>query len=304
MFSTGTCLIQLSCSRGFMSKFKAAEMKMSREICSTRRKQKLSNSFNISSTLRHKLLLIDATPRTIWDSSYEMDKLLQKENRSQIETHFLVDKLHHLIPKAKLLVIMRNPVDRLWSDFQFFGGKFAKFNALGFHKLIVESIKWWKQCTSQFKELYCVYGYQFPCNNITVPGFSKRRGLLTKGACWQDLAADRLRISLYTIFIEHWLQKFSVSQFLFIKFEEYIRDPVSYLDENVLPFIEVGKLDNWSKHKLKRLQIRNVIYNKNQHSSKDVMFEISRKLLVEFYTPYNRRLASLLDDDTFLWKTV
>ena len=56
-------------------------------------------------------------------------------------------KLQQVIPDAKLIFMMRDPVARLWSDYNFYYPYFEKneVSAEHFHKVVVKSIAWWKK---------------------------------------------------------------------------------------------------------------------------------------------------------------
>ena len=49
----------------------------------------------------------------------------------------------------------------------------------------------------------------------------------------------RMSISLYILFIEKWLEHFSIDQFLILRLEDYDDDPASYM-RKVFKFLELG----------------------------------------------------------------
>ena len=100
-------------------------------------------SFLEKDFLKH-LITIDATVANIFEAhSWEDDPV----NKKLLEPKILAPhRIHHIYAEAKFIVIMRNPVDRTFSDF-----KYHTRNRLGadyFHKAVVKGIQWWKHCVA------------------------------------------------------------------------------------------------------------------------------------------------------------
>ena len=57
------------------------------------------------------------------------------------------DKLSHVLPYPKIIMIMREPIARLWSDYRWFG-KWRKheLTADDFHQVVSNAIDWWNRC--------------------------------------------------------------------------------------------------------------------------------------------------------------
>ena len=293
IFSSGTCLIKNVCS----DKALPTGVKLKERQCAKWKTVIEEYSINYKKftllNICSRLSLIDSTPRLIWDSFNDMDNILQGKS-TEDNTYLLPHKLNYLIPNAKLLIIMRNPVERLWSDlFCFTGAK--EVDLFNFHNIILKSIKWWNKCVSKYKEIYCAFGYNF--TDLPVPGFTTRYGTERGGPIWQDNAADRIRISIYSVFIEYWMQVIPKSNFCFINLEEYSKHPEDYLEQKVFPFLEVGKIADF----VKIPKTRETVSNKNKVKAKFSMLNETRAVLVEFYRPFNQKLARLLNDDSYLW---
>ena len=57
------------------------------------------------------------------------------------------EKIAHVLPNPKIIMILREPVARLWSDYRFFA-KYRKHNVTAddFHNVVTNAINWWKKC--------------------------------------------------------------------------------------------------------------------------------------------------------------
>ena len=122
------------------------------------------------------------------------------------------------------------------------------------------------------------------------------------GNVWFKNVADRLRIGIYYLYIHDYLQIFSKDRMLFLKFEDYISNPLDTLEEKVFPFLELPPLDR---------KIREILVNKLQAANKNgrtkregyvVFGDKIKTLLDNFYMPHNLKLAELLGDENFNWE--
>ena len=225
-----------------------------------------------------------------WD--WEKDEL----NPDPREPIFLPPhRIGHYIEHPKIIVLMRNPIERLFSDFKFFAG--GKNGSTYFHTLVVNGIAWWENCTKTLSEYRCAYG-----RNYTGTGVPS---LNPEGLCnWGDSdefghnGANRLRVSIYVLFIQKWLEVFSIDQFLFLTTEEYKRNALNMLTERIFPFLEVDPLNILGENMLKRSL--NIHINVSRKNSLHMLPE-TRQVLEKFYRPYNERLANLLQDERFRW---
>ena len=263
----------------------------------------------------------DFTPRTVWHSD-EFDY----ENNVSIPL-----KIHNLLPQSKLIVLIRNPTDRLLSDFNYYySAKSGDKTPELFHQRVVEAIDWWNTCRSLYSLRHCVYGHHFDVNRLqpldivkcdnskhlppAVRGYYTQEALLglnpyaARNAygvrptyakpvkCdftfnWRSNAADRLRVGLYHVHIEEWLKYFPRHQLLAMTFDDYIADP----DHAVLRTVEFLDIRSYYAKRHGKMAT-------NASGRKVAMLNETRQLLNEFYEPFNRRLATLLGDASFHWK--
>lgn len=180
--------------------------------------------------------------------------------------HPLVPKrIANVLPKVKLIVLLRNPVDRLYSQYS------HKVDR-GHEKLSLEdAIAAEEERTKGEREKiatqknYYSYNYQH---------FSYRE---------RGIYADQL---------ESWFSHFPREQFLILKSEDLYKEP-GEIFKQTLAFLNAPVFEPESLRK----------EYKQYHKSREVapkMDAALRKRLIEFYEPYNARLYALLGRD-FGW---
>ena len=250
------------------------------------------------------LLYMDATPRTIWHGDTWHEDGINIDMPEPVA--LLPDKLHHVSPDIKIIVSMRNPTSRLFSDYIFYNGQ----TALDFHNKVMAAIEWWKTCMIQNNEHQKLCAYGKAPNGSEELGFeecirnktasyvflSEQHRVCQTVNAWTKNAADRLRVGIYDIYLRDWLKVFDRHNFLFIKFEDYAKEPVEYIERYVLPFLGLPSYQNTSRQILQKSGIS----NKSGH--RITMLPETKVLLDKFYAQTNRNLANLLQDDRFLWK--
>lgn len=228
---------------------------------------------NLSTDTRKKVSVMDASASTIWYTQ-RLDDLCA------------VPKfLKHLTPKAKFIVLMRNPVDQLYSDFWHFtlncdASVLEKVKRdvmkKAFYSLIKREMKRLEECMVDDGIGKCIH------NNLLIAGSALR-----------GCKKIRLGISIYVVFIKRWLKFFNSEQFLFIRLEDLIDSPYQVLIK-VWNFLDVRVLKEEEFEKIISSTSR-VLSNYPEISRK------TRTALGKFYAPFNAELATLLNDTTFLW---
>ena len=251
-----------------------------------------------SSRMRDQLVIVEGTPRTLWDGdSWSFDPL---NSGLQLPAVLTPHKLRHVTPDVKIIVIMRDPVRRLLSDYKYFyrGRKSSR----DFHNKVVSAISWWRACVARYPEKRCVYG-------LAPPGLpaldlykcrSQQRNMT--GRCirlreWKKNTAARLRIGLYDLFIQDWFAVFPRSQFLFLKHKELFENGTNIIQSHIYPFLGIPKLNKNRVEEMKHILSRK---NAAGKGTTRIMSKTS-KILQEFYAPFNKRLAETLDDEKWLF---
>ena len=233
---------------------------------------------------------VDASGSTIFATSYPL--------RTVEKDICVVPLLLSLtLPKVKLMVIMRNPVDRLWSDFWYFcsrenwkTGSGKRNYSVPEHVLPVASEIFHNSTVAAIQDFVrCIMSghTQFHCTTLagSFPG--------PRDAC----KTIRLGLSMYYIHLVKWFSVFPHDQILPLKFEKLISEPSKTM-ERVWQFLgvpgpEVAPIE------------RNINENKwiisSKYSEYFKMWPETRDLLREFFEPYNEALAELLDDQEYTW---
>lgn len=227
-----------------------------------------------------KALAVDASQSTIWDTRFS-DHLCA--------TPTLISSI---VPQAKFIVVMRDPVSRLYSDFAYLCEDYWKRHHLEtvprdylqhaaeiFHTSAETEIAYFRKCL-QTAPLEV-------CTNLALSGKYTSH----------DCGRVRLGISLYYVHIARWLTVFPRNQFLFLNTDDLASDPYS-LVQSIWTFLSVP---SQSKEELQDVLYEHLFSNKLTHMKSLQMMDRTKNMLREFFEPYNQQLAELLGDKKFLW---
>ena len=187
--------------------------------------------------------------------------------------------LKRVLPKAKFILIMRNPTQRYFSHYWFITVRQIFTNETDFllyghtkraleifHSDTVHAIQQFQLCVdSENSIVYCV--------------INEKVSILSG-----------LQHGLYYYHIVPWLNIIPRERFLFLRTEDLARDP-SLTMSKVWYFLN---LDNWNNPE-------SVFLNKGPLYEDIVFPPPTKKLINEFYQPYNELLAHLLSDTRYLW---
>ena len=202
-----------------------------------------------------------------------------KDEPSVISAHFI----RHLIPNAKFVVMLREPVSRLYSDWLYFMGKFnSSQSAEAFHQAVRSGISEWEKCVSDRNRTFrqCLYDLPSGVNNLNYwhPDLD-----------WCSLV--RLRIGMYYYFLKDWLSIFPRNQFFITSLKQYSFNRAQVAKE-IFKFLGLDSVRDLNVDWIPR---------NTRDADLPVMLARTRKLLEKFYRPFNVELKQLLNDDTFLW---
>ena len=224
-------------------------------------------------------VICDGSASTLWDVFFHLSN-----ETFGCEIPLL---LSYVLPDAKYVVILRNPLDRLYSEFwydcrsDYRVKQVIRNGARTFHQLVEKSLDLFVICQSHYSPLKCLYLWQ--------------QGL-EKGRC----NFVKLHISLYYLHIIKWLSVIPQKQFFFIKSEEFFHKPHELLQE-LFKFLDLPPI---SDQKILDSIVK-FTANSNENVHKEyrnmTMLDETKLLLKNFFKPFNRKLASLLQDKRFLW---
>lgn len=206
--------------------------------------------------------------------------------------------LSKVLPNTKLVFIVRNPTDRLWSDYWYFcsrnrwideNGRIAvpdselKKSSEIFHNHSLSVIQEFQDCVGHGLS-------EFEC---TMRAYSDTGEI---HACKKT----RLGISLYYYHAVKWLSVFRREQLMFVRMEDLSSDPYTVMT-SVWSFMDLTPIPrNRFKTNVKTNANKWIVSQKNKDNFK--MWPDTRQLLDTFFAPYNKLLASLLNDNRYLWK--
>ncbi len=209
--------------------------------------------------------------------------------------------LYRLLPETKFIFIVRNPIDRLWSDFWYTCSKRIKFdeskrltaamqymylNASSiFHNYTISEIKKFKRCMTRHNSgLKCVMKANSEIGKLS--------------AC----KAVRLGLSIYYHHLKKWYEIFPRSNILVLKFENFVHNITSTM-KKIWAFLELEEMQSEKIEQLMYTVEQNSLHSwiKVNPSEKFTMFPETKALLYNFFNPYNVKLAVLLNDSNYLW---
>ena len=99
--------------------------------------------------------------------------------------------------------------------------------------------------------------------------------------------------------IRDWLSVFPREQFLFIRSEDFVKNPEDVIHDLILPFLNV------SSHNVNKSIFSTVATNPKKAKRVDVpMLNTTRELLYELYRKPTQMLSELLNDKIYLWSDV
>ncbi|XP_019629578.1 PREDICTED: carbohydrate sulfotransferase 15-like [Branchiostoma belcheri] len=224
----------------------------------------------------HGAITGDGSPSTIWgNGNWRVHQWDTPNNEPPI---LLANLLHAVQPHAKFILTLRNPTDRLYSEYLFFSGGFrSNKSATDFHERVNFAIGIFTNCLKNNSVRSCAYEPNLPATRTV-----------------------RLRLGLYEVYLRDWLSIFARDQILVQRLEDYSKDLRSTITE-VFKFLDLGPI--------KKKADQGAIYTSNAKRSQTwrygnigQMLPKTRKILNKFYEPYNQRLAVLLNDTDFLWQ--
>ena len=205
--------------------------------------------------------------------------------------------IKHILPKSKFVVILRNPVDRLYSSYNFFPLLIRKPNLYvnvsrkevakemydskspeDFHNKVVDALKWFANCTTHYPGSYKCFFW----NN---------------GEDLIDYFVNHMQMGFYGVTLKLWFQVFPMKQFKIIRLEDYSVDTVNVLN-GVFDFLGLDAMTSNMTEKIQEKKVSNYGMRQKLHGP---MLPETRQLLSEFYRPYNRLLADLLNDSRYLY---
>lgn len=224
-----------------------------------------------SSGHHRALITVEASASTMWDN--QAWSYLQKQ-KEETEPPFLVqDFIHTVQPNAKIIIMLRDPVERLYSDYLYF--RMDNKSVEDFHQKVIQSVQLFQSCLSEKSLRFCAYSTSLT-NTMQV----------------------RLHLGLYVVFLLDWLTVFHRDQILVLQLKDYSANLKATM-KKVFDFLTVGPMSKQVEAAVAKQTMSNTRRKKDRKVGP--MLPATRDLLREFYQPFNSKLASVLDNEAFLW---
>ncbi|XP_003419716.1 carbohydrate sulfotransferase 15 [Loxodonta africana] len=234
--------------------------------------QGLQASSSKEQSKMNKIIIGEASASTMWDNNAWT---FFYENSTDGEPPFLIqDFIHALQPHAKLIVMLRDPVERLYSDYLYFAS--SNKSADDFHEKVAEALQLFENCLLDYSLRACVY------NNTL-----------------NNALPVRLQVGLYAVYLLDWLSVFSKEQFLILRLEDHASN-VKHTMQRVFEFLNLGPLSE----KQEALMTKSPASNARRPEDRNLgpMWPVTQRILQDFYGPFNAKLAQVLADEAFAWK--
>jgi len=222
-----------------------------------------------SAIVSHPQITVDASASTAWDNT---PWVRQSTARHCPEPVIAVPAfVRRINPKAKVIFILRDPVERTLSDYMYFGGKKTMEDL---HNKTVDYISNFNTCLQKGKTIRaCAY------------------------TLMNQYGHGRLSISIYHVYIQDWLDTFQRDQLYILKTEDY-HSRIEYHLKEIFAFLDLADVNGVNITKIADQGRR---ANVNQNKKNVEMWAETRRLLQEFYRPHNAALAELLADPHMTW---
>ena len=228
-------------------------------------------------------IIADFSPGNSWrQSGFE-----QRKNGSMCDPPLL---LREMQPNAKFVVLLREPISRLYSAFWFYAGdKYQKeLNPEIFAEDVQTFFKRLGSCDKRKSMLKCLREAQDFDNH-----FKDFRHLFKN---------EQLLTGFYYLYLLPWLQLFPRENFLFIRTEDMKKDTGKILQE-IFQFLGMSPLPEETINSIVKT-IRHEQTMLHDNSSNLSLSSSTKKQLRKYFRPFNKKLAELLNDDRFLWDDI
>ena len=210
--------------------------------------------------------IIDGTPSLV---NVVLGQYPKRFPPSEFPPYTNADILHWVLPSAKVIATVRNPVDRAWSAYFYFNDN-PPVTAATFEVDTRKMIGDMKKCLSKYSLRSCCSHWR-------------------EGDWYRRIAISR---SIYICYIVEWKLKFGDNLYL-LNLDEFRERPLEIM-QDVYSWLNLT--DDFSGLK-EGVQTVNGATN---YKEEERMLDGSRIRLEEFFRPYNIMLAEFFNDEGFL----
>ncbi|XP_059214749.1 carbohydrate sulfotransferase 15-like [Centropristis striata] len=221
----------------------------------------------------HRTLVTgEASVSTMWDN--QACNYFYKDGEETEPPFLIQDFIHTVQPEAKIIIMLRDPGERLYSDYLFFN--MANKSAEDFHQKVVNSVLLFQSCLLERSLRSCVYD-----TNL------------------YNIMRVRLSLGIYIVFLLDWLTVFPQEQILVLRLEDYSAN-LKVTMKKVFDFLSVGPLSPQVEAALTKTPKSNT--RRTADKKVGPMLPATKDLLNKFHQPFNQKLANLLNNKAFLWR--
>lgn len=224
---------------------------------------------------KYQIVTGEASVSVMWEND---DWWHFPENEGQEEPLYTTgDYIKHILPELKIIIILRNPTERLFSDYLYFNPT-ANKSVADFHNRVNFSVQLYENCFSNHSIRHCIY-------NTTI-------GMASQ---------VRLRVGLYSAYLKDWMKLFPTEQILIVTLKEYSEKILKTM-KKVFKFLNLRALTKQQYTEMKRIKRQNKRKFKDQRVG--TMLKETQMLLKRFYDPFDDELCKLLGiSRETLWET-
>ncbi|XP_072019378.1 carbohydrate sulfotransferase 15-like [Amphiura filiformis] len=236
-----------------------------------------------------KLIAGDGSPSIFWDNIEWKTTLTAACQNLTTPRYVLADVIRTVLPKTKILAVFRNPITRLYSDYNYAN---RSCTPAFFHDSVTEATRIFSSCLASSTRKECVYKYftEIYKNSLHHKLPKERPGMNMN-------PIKRLFKGYYSLFVPDWLKAFPRDQVMFIRMEDWHSECTTMLP-NIYQFLDLEPLSKQNTDEICNKTLKNSTPGMN---AKGPMLDTTKQLLDKFYAPDRKDLAQILNDDRFLW---
>lgn len=224
--------------------------------------------------VKHQIVTGEASVSVMWEND---DWWHLPENVGQDEPLYTnADYMKHFLPNLKVIIILRNPSERLFSDYLYFNPT-ANKSLEDFHNKVNFSVQLYENCFNNHSIRHCLYNY-------------------TIGMASQV----RLRIGVYSVYLKDWLKLYPRDQFLVLTLNEYSGKMLKTM-KKVFKFLKLRPLSKEQYIAMKKLRRQNK--RKYKDTKVGAMMNKTKQMLETFYGQFDRELSKILGYE-FSWESM
>ncbi|XP_061197560.1 carbohydrate sulfotransferase 15-like isoform X1 [Saccostrea echinata] len=214
-----------------------------------------------------------ADPMDFWDNT--LWRFIPQNDENDLEPTFTTPYLiRHVQPNIRLILLLREPVERLYSQYYHLGFGSSPED---FHVDVSASIRYIDRCRRLDGLRSCLYN----------------RTLI------RDMPTP-LYASFYDVHIANWLDAFPREQIFIVRTEDFSKD----IRFHLLHLFKFLKVDDVSETVLKKMSQMSRRYKSVFKDKAGPMLNRTRRMLRDYFREPMKKLSYLLNDPKYTWADV